>query len=101
MKVANEAFDECSEEKKYWIDFFTLRQCASKAFNVEEMVEVIAEIGITVVELDGDFVGDLNIGGGKQVLAAAKAKKCTYLSRAFCIFEVCVKPCPTPGHALG
>ena len=86
MKAANDAFKECGGNTKYWIDFFTLRQCEESAFKPEEMVRVISDIGVTVVELDGAFVGDVDLGDGKGV--AVTAKPCTYLSRTFCIFEV-------------
>ena len=86
MKAAIDAFQECSENTKFWVDFFTLRQCQEHAFEPAEMVGVIRDIGVTVVELDGDFVGNLDVGGGNVVHAGAAP--CTYLSRTFCIFEV-------------
>lgn len=50
----------------YWVDYFCLRQCQAD-FDIRQIRAAIAEIGLTLAEIDGAR---------------------TYLTRSFCVFEL-------------
>ena len=66
LRAAPGLFDACSPTTKYWIDFFSLRQCQDNAFVPEQIVGVIKSMDACLIEID---------------------RPNTYLRRTFCIFE--------------
>ena len=56
----------CSTKSFIWLDYFSLRQCMAD-FELEKINAVVAEIPVTIAEVD---------------------HRLTYLTRSFCIYEV-------------